>query len=835
MNIIKSLLLNFMILAVGIIGLSCQQKDAGTQKSGSDPLKQYTDQLVFKNAGIVHRDMVFTKSTKKGLYVETDYLYSDTRRSYDYLFEVKDGVRVDPPSGMRSSVPLGGLGAGTVELRGDGGFMDWNIFNNSPATGNEKVQLPNGFMGLWVQGKSEESVASTLRTHPEEGFPAIAQIEYSGAFPVSKLSFSDPEIALQPTLYAYSEFHTGQPGRSASPCAIFSLELHNPTDKPYEAAFLFNLPNYIKGQFQVKNGLILTKEGKEPASGNMTLMATGADQVTYQTGNNLTKLWKDFSAEGLLPENVADENGAFGAISAKAKIAPGATRTITIAMGWYFPELPISIEVVGNYYTNLYKNSADVVRQVLTRLPETWEGILTWNQTCFDNTLPDWLQDAMVNSMATMFKTGIWTKDGRFRQWESFACPNIDPIHIHFARSLPYELFFPRLKQSIIGAHGAAQRENGYIPEKLWPRNTECVLDKPTPGRILGDCSTSFILSVYMTHKWAGDKAFVDKMWPHVKRAAEWQMDRSKRLGLPDRLASTYDLSGFGKKDLVSYNAFMHMAGLQSSIALAKVYGDDVFATRCEESLKVAKKTLRKHLWTGEYFRNWWSEDEPLNDDIHIDSQFGQLWSYLLGLGHTMDPDLMRAHLQKEAEVADSPFGLKVFAYAEKDRDETGSGVNNAVWQAGSIHWSILNLYLGTDVASSLSKSEKLINHWRKKLNDQWNYSDLTSGSDGYPHTNSHYGRQLILWGLPLALTGQDYSASEARLVLNPKMKPPYRLPVFTPHASGLLIADPDKPLRLDMKSGTLSLNELMVNGQMVATDVEMKAGDSLFLDNARP
>lgn len=31
---------------------------------------------------------------------------------------------------MSSGIPLGGIGCGTVEIRGDGRFNEWHIFNN---------------------------------------------------------------------------------------------------------------------------------------------------------------------------------------------------------------------------------------------------------------------------------------------------------------------------------------------------------------------------------------------------------------------------------------------------------------------------------------------------------------------------------------------------------------------------------------------------------------------------------------------------------------------------------------------------------------------------------
>ncbi len=37
------------------------------------------------------------------------------------------------PSGLRhSGIPLGGLGTGSVELRSDGYFHEWQIMNNAP-------------------------------------------------------------------------------------------------------------------------------------------------------------------------------------------------------------------------------------------------------------------------------------------------------------------------------------------------------------------------------------------------------------------------------------------------------------------------------------------------------------------------------------------------------------------------------------------------------------------------------------------------------------------------------------------------------------------------------
>jgi hypothetical protein len=56
----------------------------------------------------------------------------------------------DPPSGMRSAVPLGGISCGAVELRGDGSLHEFTWMNQSPG-GSGKVQsYPDAYFAMRV-------------------------------------------------------------------------------------------------------------------------------------------------------------------------------------------------------------------------------------------------------------------------------------------------------------------------------------------------------------------------------------------------------------------------------------------------------------------------------------------------------------------------------------------------------------------------------------------------------------------------------------------------------------------------------------------------------------
>jgi len=106
-------------------------------------------QLQFRNSGVVRRDMQFRYFDQPVAYVE-DLERWNVQGISMYLYQLEGGKKIDPPVGMRSAVPLGGLGSGTVELRADGSFRDWNIFNNSPA-GGTKIQRDEALFGIRIR------------------------------------------------------------------------------------------------------------------------------------------------------------------------------------------------------------------------------------------------------------------------------------------------------------------------------------------------------------------------------------------------------------------------------------------------------------------------------------------------------------------------------------------------------------------------------------------------------------------------------------------------------------------------------------------------------------
>ena len=162
---------------------------------------------------------------------------------------------------MRSAVPLGGLGTGSVELRADGRFREWLVENEGPGL-NEHGKIPvkdEMLLGLKVNG-----VAKLLSTHPplvsplesaqqspttpsmsstgQQRLAGVEAMRYAGAFPVSKLDLEDSSFPIQASLFAYSSFEAWNAEASAVPSISLTLLLENTSNKRVTASFAMLLP-----------------------------------------------------------------------------------------------------------------------------------------------------------------------------------------------------------------------------------------------------------------------------------------------------------------------------------------------------------------------------------------------------------------------------------------------------------------------------------------------------------------------------------------------------------------------------------------------------------------
>ena len=145
-----------------------------------------------------------------------------------------------PPAGLRSAPPLGGLAAGTFELRADGGFHAWTVENASPAGSTKIGALSEALVAVRVSGGGVPTAARALRTAPPPASPASSG-SASRARSRSSASYHDAALleGLNPR-YGRSPWRVGDLDGSTTPAA--ALTLSPPTTDAPLTPLLLTLP-----------------------------------------------------------------------------------------------------------------------------------------------------------------------------------------------------------------------------------------------------------------------------------------------------------------------------------------------------------------------------------------------------------------------------------------------------------------------------------------------------------------------------------------------------------------------------------------------------------------
>jgi len=227
-------------------------------------VSSYLKAVKFLNSGLITSSSNYSRVEQCSSFSEC-YSVWTCGSPRDYLWDVtaangsvpSPSTVSAPPLGLRSSVPLGGLGSGTFELRGDGTFADWTIENQGTALAanavqNSKIPLKEeAFLGIYVSPTdgSTKAFAASIQTSPSSNLPeGVEALTYSGAYPFSRLIVNDSRLPLaSASIFAYSYYTPGistDPATASGlPFVAFSLQVSAPAaGEPVNVSFLLSLP-----------------------------------------------------------------------------------------------------------------------------------------------------------------------------------------------------------------------------------------------------------------------------------------------------------------------------------------------------------------------------------------------------------------------------------------------------------------------------------------------------------------------------------------------------------------------------------------------------------------
>jgi uncharacterized protein (DUF608 family) len=256
-----------------------------------------------------------------------------------------------------SGIPLGGIGTGSIEIRPDGYFHEWQIFNLGPwaprqpeCCRTEGPPMPPGALALhvWAKQGGAAPVVRRLGVRSDQHdmynltwLKSVREIQFTGRFPAATLRYLDDDLPVSVVARMFSPFVPHDSETSGTPGFYAVFRVKNTSPEPVEvslAAVLRNPLAWGDEDRQLKNTIsrdgattLLTMRTRAKAAcqatlGSLGLSVTGG-KASWMAGEfadyvSGTHIWDDcygivhecflhgFRATGRLPSLPGNQSPA---------------------------------------------------------------------------------------------------------------------------------------------------------------------------------------------------------------------------------------------------------------------------------------------------------------------------------------------------------------------------------------------------------------------------------------------------------------------------------------------------------------------------------------------
>jgi non-lysosomal glucosylceramidase len=709
---------------------------------------------------------------------------------------------------LKSGLPLGGIGAGKLEILPSGAVDHFTFLNNlhRPMTscGDAKTAASKGLPGfhfcLFIKDKNKK-IVRVLQTQPVASYPAVESIKFNGVFPFAHLEYQDSSLPVECILEAFSPFIPGDDKNSGWPVAIFKFKVTNPFSRSMEVSLLGTARNLIgEGGVGRFNQVVDTPkathvnfynkktQGHDTASGEMalTVLKNKNLECTYlgewnmqgkhfffdSSSLSLGDAWVSFAKEGILPNTntekvvVSESFQLGGALAAKAVLKPKQSVSMTFILSWYFP---VSNE--GHVYETWFRNVTEVAQSIVEKNDSLHRATREWAKELAALKIDPWLKDALANNLYPIVSGSFWNKRGRFGLFEApEVCPLLGTLDVRFYGSLPLLLFFPQLELKEMAQFAEAQRPQGYIPHDLGFKRSD-LPSNSTNGLFWKDLNSKFILLAYRDFLWTKDESFLKKIYPFIKKSFYWLVATDKNKDyLPDNEGAdqTFDLWNFYGAN--AYTSGIFLASLLALQRIAVLLQDAEMQQEAALWFKKGRASFEKKLWHKTYFIAYNNIKEGLSEHqishhvkaqkINIACTSGQLagqWiAHQLGLGYIVSEEKVKRAVSTmlERNGSSSPFGAVNAVLPSGEKDKTNRQAEN-IWFGMTYALASLAIYEGYE-KEGLALAKKAWDNAVLNILNPWNQSDMCSSSDGTYLFGDHYMRNMVIWGVLLALAKKN-------------------------------------------------------------------------------
>lgn len=558
-----------------------------------------------------------------------------------------------------NGVPLGGIGAGCIELAQDGRLANFCTNNNRHR--NERIETMPGSFLAFAASDGEWSTLRLLQTASTLPLGITGkrllltedQLSYDGLYPRASIRYDADLFPLELSLVAHGTVVPGDLLAACMPAAIFTFTVRNAGPRPVRGSLFFaweNIAGCLHGIFpegrddirQIRDGdTLVGLEFRAPAgsranqTGSHVLYLQAPDEARvsaarFNTWESNAVLCTLEDEGGFTPGDwdpvFFSESRDTGGLACTMTLQPGESREVTYVLSWFYPtykvkegELagkPVGICDQGHRYANHFTDAIDVARTALARREELCAGIARWHQAVLQSSLPEWLGRMLINNLYVLSPGTLWAKDGRFALMETPFGPMMGTLDQRFYSSIGTALFFPELEAMEMSLFAATTHPDNR--GRVYHDLGNLRFDNPKTGTTAKkwtDLNPKFVLMAYRNFLWMNNRDELERLWPYlVDMMAYTRAQDTDGDGLPnneDRSTTYDDWAFFGAS---SYAAGLWVAALAAFREMAVILGREADWQSYAEVYALATREFESRLWDEElgYYRLFNDDRNPV-------------------------------------------------------------------------------------------------------------------------------------------------------------------------------------------------------------------------------
>lgn len=636
---------------------------------------------------------------------------------------------------LKSPFPMGGIATGYLELRGDGKTGLSSIYNS---------YVPM----MATSGTLLSLVGEDGTVTPLDG--EHAEITVLAHFPVCNMRFNvkdGPVVWLR----------------------VFGTILPGDADGSNTPGVVFEATTEGKFAGQVRIDLALGHNVEpivKPLEFPPELCGVGRKYFRRDDyRGSFVLAWIDDGEGG---GDVAPDKAHF---SLTGPIEPGETRRAVFA--WHLPWwIDTGLEPHMNRYASRFDDALDVAQHLAKHHSKLLKRTIGWQSAIYESGEPDWIANALVQSLYSHVKNTLWVDERRPDRWyepngffvhsESFrGCPINETMVCRQHGHLPHLLLWPDLERSTLAAFAHFQLRDGEVPFSFGQPNS---LRDPRYHCQHPLDSAQFIQQVQRYFVRTGNEPFLRRLWPNVVDAMRYTakldhdddslIDEHPHALRGENWPANQFYDQWPWRGTSAYVAGTGLAAVRAVASLADHLGENEVHAEAMGRLQTGLSHFRAKLWNGSYFRLWFDEKLGGNETCLANQLMGQWCVRIVGDEPLFSDDECRSvftSIEKQ-NAAPTKFGLINGGNFQGDPTVAGDPNNNhgtMIFIGENLCAAMTGMYEGYAAAEEWARRMVWTIHEHQGM--PFDQHCLIRHDNGAPAWGNDYYSNLVVWALPMA------------------------------------------------------------------------------------